>query len=551
MSINRYYFQDPLIEGPLNFLAGFGTRRQEVHAQEAGLQEQRAARQQQAGSQGFQAGFESVNQNRRDQRLQGFRLADIAAQGANQLALQRASREVPPGYAEDVAAIYGFGPGAMPGGGGGGSMGLSPPMQAPQISSQQPGPNDAGFFSPGDPGAAPQSSGFVAQPADTKASRDAWANLDTTRASVQRALQRPMPDYERAAVMRAGREAIGVAEQHANQYPKPPDMTPTIPGPDGNPIQMRPGMNPFQVAMPNGGVFIDPQGKSHVIAPTKKEEDANAPYGAKATPEMLKEYARSRVIDNPDGSKTAIQPDGKLTFEHPSKDSGDSFDVKTFAEVNKALTTKDALGVEKHPDVQTTYAEYKKIKNAENVDKMQQKAFESAVSDVRSMKDRVDAGTVTRQEAKAFVDSNIAMFGGNFTPEVRSNLNAILAGVGVGDPSSSSMSPLTFVLPSASAPPSEKMRYARQKAKQWETLAVDQAAKEREIAAQKLEVEQADKPKQMYEIVAAQNAKVKGDGTVGIINANGNVVNVMKSSLTPERIAELKKYGFLLPGFED
>ncbi len=321
---SRYYTQDARLTGPLEFLAGFGQKRQEIKTQETQMdfQNEMAGRQMLMGAATRTANdlVARGTQGRQfDQRTQEQRLS-----GSQRIGEQNNAAFIER-YGEPPSP---FAPAPQQGGATVGQPGLPPGAAGPPAPQQQeqPGGMVPPAFNP-------------AATADYKASKRRFDELSLTGNRIRRGYG---PNNERLSTEEVTQQLAALAPEVAQvrqsmARTQPPDNRPRMA--DGT--VMRPGMNR---GSDGSTVMLEPDGSQRYYAPTKASESGTKRWMGIADPEE-RAAAKESDLDShhvgPRDPDAEYMHDGiKWTKQKKEKD----FDFGEYVSKRAAEIPRDADG---------------------------------------------------------------------------------------------------------------------------------------------------------------------------------------------------------------
>jgi len=399
---NRYFTQDPRVSGPLEFLAAFGIQRQNVHAQEAGMQQQQDV----ADSRSLQSGMGALTsvfdaragrtqQTAMEQLRQAGRLAEIGSRGAEDRhsaalnELMRIRGETPPGLLGPGGGVPTPSPPV-------GQMGPPAAANIGQLPRNAPGPQPQQAQPP-----IPKVPLAVAQPEMIGQVRQAEQRLQllTAEGAAIQTDPRRSPE-DRAQGLAALTPEIASLRSFLNRNPRPKRPVTfeelVAAGP----------MNGGVAAIPGTSNFLTPDGKGGVKVSTAIHPDNKAPWLGAPTPELRNKLKQEHLNTHrvEDGEDEYLWDGKKWEKQKPAKDGGsDRFDLSEF--VIKAtsgadgLPVEDALGkgrrIQEQLEIQDQVERYDEAASVEEI--MEDRAkrdptFGRAREALREVQDRVSGG---------------------------------------------------------------------------------------------------------------------------------------------------------------
>jgi hypothetical protein len=582
VSINHYYNRNPYLDAIATGLAAFGAQRNQNKAIEAGYRQQ--AQQQLYGGLGqglgnFVNSYAARTAHLADQATaQGYKLQDIAAETAGHASLQGAAQQAarqlenlksandineagagafikefgttPDNYRAALIQSARTGSGAMgvPSSpvplapspdegaqGGGASFGptaMGPPSQTPlppQIYGETPS-SIPGYKN----GYLPKQYAQMAQLDQAYRDVQADPSLD--------------PALKSAMTLRLADARRNIIPGPMPEPPKPPNAQQWIQ--QGN-IAPIPGSNQQ--------LLIDPQGKTHVITPTKQSE-ADAEYQALKLDGTAVKYKKGssvevkpgvwQMTDTNGNTSMWAEPQGSQTHKADRE-----FTFDDWLKADKALETTDPETREVHhataDEKQKYLLEMREGTQAVNNEAKLAPTVKAFSAHGDSLIVAANQGTLAPDDALQYAQEFVRAFG-NDPKEVPGGADGALM------KQLKRISALSRPEPTVPAGPPESLSEAANQTPQIKELqrktAAQQTRRANEIAQKAQEVarqQEESKPEnQMWKRLAKQNKEAGPDDNVQVINPTGNVVLMKGSLLTPQQVAELKKNGFRIPGLE-
>jgi hypothetical protein len=158
-------------------------------------------------------------------------------------------------------------------------------------------------------------------PGSTAMYRDAEQKRDELIQQGQRIQMSKLPPGEKAAALRQILPDLHQTTQMLRQYPRP-DNGPKMPGPGGQMVPMQLGVNPFAAPLPNGGVLMDPDGKQHIIQPSKQAE-ADIEYTANRADGTVVKYKKGSSVEVRPGLWQMTDTNGNTSMFQEKEAGGD------------------------------------------------------------------------------------------------------------------------------------------------------------------------------------------------------------------------------------
>lgn len=526
---NRFYTQDPRISGPLDFLAGLGLQRQQVHAQEAVAQQ----RQDIADSQTLQRGFgqlTDVFENRTDRAsaLERQLLAgqqDVYLENLDNLNRIRAAS--PPGISPQQPTQLQEGFQSPPPGQAG------PPLRSPE----SPPPGQAG-----PPPPEPLLPAPMIRPEMASTYKQDMQRLRLYAAEGLEARTNPYisPEHKQQQLAAITKKMQATQQRLARM--KRPDNSPKMP--DGTP--MRPGIN--KAADGTVGV-LDAKGVRY-YAPTMASESI---YAKLKTPEERQAYQRSMFVGDYDafierGGYGEVDEKGGVTFKEP-KDKKSEFDAY-MAPFFKPDPLTGTFAGQDPKVIQDAITAYRSLE-----------AAEGAIDDLETLKGRIGDGTLTIPEAQDLTGRMMQMYGvrgdgdrDKIPLADQKALNAIFADALKNTPPEA-RPPVPFPAPPPTPEPtpepaSPKVQRLRQFRQELEQRPQKQAMQQE---AERIAAQEAKRERELVgdELTAIQNIQAGPNDDVLVVRPDGQTIVLKKNKLTAKEMAKLKKAGFRIPGLDE
>jgi hypothetical protein len=529
LAINRYYFNNPLVTGPLEFLAGFGAQRHAVKAAQAGMEAQQTRQLEQSIGQGITSAGSAISSGimakaAADQRLA---LQNDAQAAAAELQATKAFQEQF-GQSPEAAMqslLSGGAPSVS-------DATLQPPVFQGQGQGQelglQPGPGLAEPISSDAETGQPVSEGLVPAPFVNPALASEYKNnvakITQLNDAKEKMMARRMPDDERAAAMQTfNREILPLVERTMRmKEPKPPT------------VQQRVQTETWKDPETGLNWYLGEKGGLKAAMPPKTTPKIGEPFAVIPGPHgtQQKVGVGSHPWTTPDGVEmvTDVDANGNSSSKPITKGAGGEGDFeKLYQTFFKQMTTTDDEQNEIYPDPQ-------KVKQKIQ-DMLRMEAEFKAETAQESPEQRKKAETVTAITGPAIQGFN----SGKGSPQA----------LGEAVQAIRKAYPDPALMPDAVA---RDFAHIHELLRESVPGGVEDVVQKKRSQGSKVQtptVSNAQSAANRQDAVAyLQN--IQSDATVvNVIRPDGSIITMQKSALTPEKIQALVAAGFTIPGLTD
>jgi hypothetical protein len=547
---SRYYLPNPLVQQPLEFLAGFLRGRQDVHAQELGVDAAQERQDQQLYAQGLSALGAPIFQAA--QQRYGAQQASTRQQAAFQAAMQLAALRQQGDRWQDATQAYTaqWGPGApemppapfqgMPPG-----LQGAPPLPGFQIEGgrQMVGPPAPAGTPAGQAEAQfrPVQGGVpgpVIDPSSVPAYRTAQrrlAQLEDYKTTID--TNPHLSVEERANQLQTLAPHVAAATRAVSRFPAPKPPTNVGELVQRGDVIPLPGYDNVLMRQEDGSYKASPALKKR--SPTGTAPTYVGPDGQ--THEM-------KFGANPYGDDGILIWDGKDNVKY-QKIENDSL-VDAFM---KAAVKPDSFGKILASDPEAVREALSGIYEVKEATRL--------FSNIETIKGRIGDGSITRREANQFTADVADMFGAKTQAErekIPASAQRIIQAVWVdsmknepprelaGPPAPERAAPAQAPLVAPVSETVQRLRGMRPEVTAQQETAERQRASE--AAIQRRAAREAERKPVQFELMAIQNQRAGPEDNVSVVRPDGRVVVLKRRMLTKEEMERLERAGFQIPG---